>query len=78
RMSCRFAEWKHSLGPFFIFRALHPQLERFTYAHGGVQSTLDGIYISGENESMVDCSGIRLDSIISSDHIGTPFVVLRN
>ncbi|OWZ09564.1 hypothetical protein PHMEG_00017712 [Phytophthora megakarya] len=39
---------------------------------------LDDIYISEENEPMVDCSGIGLDSIISSDHIGTPFVVLRN
>ncbi|OWZ01201.1 hypothetical protein PHMEG_00027465 [Phytophthora megakarya] len=76
-MSHRFETWTTTHGLVSSFKSHHRTTPRFTYERGGVKTALDDIYVSGEHESIIVSSGIWLHSLVSSDHVGTPFVVLR-
>jgi hypothetical protein len=52
-------------------------LPRYTYIRDGRASTLDDIFVGEQDAQLIINSGIWLDTLHSSDHIGVPFCVLK-
>ncbi|OWZ01919.1 hypothetical protein PHMEG_00026615 [Phytophthora megakarya] len=75
-MSRHFQKWTQDMAVVSTFRVRHQNMQRYTYERGGVQSTLDDIYISQEHQRSVGSNGVWLRSIQSSDHVGVAFAEL--
>ncbi|GMF40649.1 unnamed protein product [Phytophthora fragariaefolia] len=76
-ISQQFRDWLAASGMESTFRRRHPPIRRYTYERNGTRTALDDIFVSTEHGVAVEASGIWLSSIMSSDHVGTPFVVFK-
>ncbi|ETV64499.1 hypothetical protein H257_18617 [Aphanomyces astaci] len=72
-----FEQWLHANQWVSTFRLRWPDLDRHTYQRANTATTLDDIFINTRAAWKVTGAGIWLDSIHSSDHVGTPVVELR-
>lgn len=61
------------------FRVKHQTIDRYTYevASTNTRTTIDDIYVPYETSQCVVESGIWLEDVQASDHIGVPFVDIR-
>ena len=79
RVGEQFEDWTRRMNMASAFRIRHPDAARYTLKRdkAGIRVTLDDIYVPVSLESRIIESGIWMQSLHASDHVGVPFTTIQ-